>query len=451
MTWGNYTIQISFTNWRSILHEGTWAEVIRVTRAPNSSEISLVVAMVKKARVASHYPLASSRSRNANNRNTSNGDGYLGGSNNDSLECYSTTETRSIHTTHEIIEATNLSDSSEPQIIEPPAKKNPKKRKRTQEELARRKPDVFHYDGASSRNMSPKIVYPQDRIIMNRLRTRPWIREAKAAVANKIPAYLAAGYLDMEDEDGFSLQQPFWSFSPRVAPVETMPLKDRKRFFIYTPTSAMVKAMRATVSALQGFFNPVRNIGDCMLHPDPPPLSLDGSMRGVIMYESRWKDDMGNHTVKVNYGVVALLVNSRLTNIQKEGWIEEAWHLSHLCGNWICCNWRHHTIEDGPTNISRNGCFGSSKECVHKPPCMKEKKQKLVLPAHRSKQAQLVVRGMVDDDGDEGNEETSESGCATDCECRKEGGVGGDDKGAKRQEDENENDGDDDDDSDDGE
>ena len=410
--------------------------------------------MVKKAKVASHYPQASSRSRNATERSTSNGDGYLDGSNN--LEYCSTTETRSIHTTHEIIDETEFSDSSEPQYIEPPATMNPKKRKRTQEELARRKPDVFHYDGASSRNMSPKIVYPQDRIIMNRLTTRPWIREAKAAVANKLPTCLAADYLDLEDEDGFSLQQPFWPFSPRVAPTETMPLKDRKRFFIYTPTPAMVKAMRATVSALQGFFNPVKNIGDCMLHPHPPSLRLDGSMRGVILYESRWKDDMGNHAVKVNYGVLALLVNSRLTNMQKEGWIEEAWHLSHLCGNWICCNWRHHTIEDGPTNISRNGCFGSSKECLHKPPCMKEKKQKLVLPAHRSKQAQLVVPGMTGDDVDEVDEETSESGCATDCECRKdveEGEVEGDHKGTKKQGDENMNDDDDDDDddSDDGE
>ena len=368
--------------------------------------------MAKKAKIALNGPQAISRSRNADERSPPNGEGFVDGSDNDVLEYCSTTETRSIHTTtHEIIDETDFSESSGPQFIEPPSKKNPKKRKRTEEEQARRKPDVFHYDGATRRNMAPKIVYPQDRIVMNRLMTRPWVREAKAAVANmanKLPTYLAADYLDMEDEDGFSLRQPFWSISPTVAPVETMPLKDRKRFFIYTPTSAMVKAMRATVSQLHGIFNPIKNIGDCMLHPHPPRLRLDGGMRGVIIYTSRWEDDVGMHAVQVNYGVVALLVNSRLTNVQKEGWIENAWHLSHLCGNWICCNWRHHTIEDGPTNVSRNGCFGSSKKCVHNPPCMKEKKRKLVLPAHKSKQIQLVVSGMTDEEDEEDEVEVGE-------------------------------------------
>ena len=372
---------------------------------------SLVAAMGTLAKVASIYPQASSRKRNADERITSNGVGYINGSNNDSLEYSSLNETRSIRTTHGVNYKTGVSDSSEPQFIEPPSKKNPKKRKLTEEEKARRKPAGFHYDGATRRNMAPKIVYPRDRIIMNRLATRPWVREAKAAVANKLPTHFATNYLEMENEVGFSPRQPFWSFSPRVTPVETMPLKDRKRFFIYTPTSAMVKAMRDTVSELHGFFNPIENIGDCMLHPYPPPLNPDGGMRGTIMYTSRWEDDMGIHAVRVNYGVVALLVNSRLTNDQKEGWIEKSWHLSHLCGNWICCNWRHHTIEDGTTNVSRNGCFGSSKTCIHKPPCMKEKKQKLVLPAHKSKRTRFQ---MMDDDTDE---EISERIFATGDEC----------------------------------
>ena len=366
----------------------------------------------------------------------------MDGNNNDNREYCS------IDTTHEIIEITDSSDSGELQFIERPSTKKPKKRKRTAEEIARRKPDVFHYDGATRRNMAPKIIYPQDRIILNRLLTRPWAREAKAAAANKPPTYPTAAYLDMEDEDGFSLQQPFWTFSPRVAPVETMPLKDRKRFFIYTPTSAMVEAMQATVSALHAFFNPIKNIGDCMLHPRPPPLHPDGSMRGTIQHDFRWEDDLGIHSLKVNYGVVTLLVNSRLTNKQKEGWIEEAWHLSHLCGNWICCNWRHHTIEDGPTNVSRNGCFASSKACTHKPPCMKDKKQKLVLPAHKGRQTQLVVvPEMMDDESDEVDEETPESGCAAHCGCRKglkRKRVTGDDKGKKRQ-DQGKEDGDEDD------
>ncbi|CAF9930819.1 MAG: hypothetical protein HETSPECPRED_007718 [Heterodermia speciosa] len=404
--------------------------------------------MVKKANIGSNGPQANSRSRNVNERSTSHQDGYMDSSNKSNLEYCSATKTPSINTVYKIIDLTEFSDSNEPQFIEPLSRKNSKKRKRTEEEQARRKPDVFHYDGATRRNMAPKIVYPRDRITMNRLTTRPWVREAKAAAANKPPTYLAADYLDMEDEDGFSLRPPSWPFIPRVVPVETMPLKDRKRFFIYTPTFAMMKAMRATVSEVHRFFTPIKNIGDCMLHPRPPPLRLDGGMVGKISYSYRWKDDIGIHGIHVNYGVVALLINSRLTNTQKEGWIEEAWHLSHLCGNWICCNWRHHTVEDGPTNVSRNACFASARECRHEPPCMKEKKRKLVLPAYRGRQGQVVVvPGMTDEDVNGVEEEESEgSGCATDCECRD--GVEGeevrrDEEGDKKDEDDDEDDEDD--------
>ena len=293
---------------------------------------------------------------------------------------------------------------------------NPKKRKRTEEEQKRRKPDGFDYAGMNTRNMAPKIVYPQDRKVLNRLTTRAWIGEAKAAGLAETRTYITTDHLGLEDEDDTEFARPFASLYPRVIPKDSMPLKDRKRFFIYTPTAAMEKAMRAHVSEIHQMFAPIEKIDDCMLHPDPPPCRVDGKAKGVIEYTYQWRDVSGVHKITVNYGVIALLINSRLTAAQKEGWIEEAWHLSHLCGNWICCNWRHHTVEDGPTNISRNGCFGASKECVHSPPCMKDKKQKLLLPANKKTSKQVALPGMTDTNI-EVDEESSESGCSINCDC----------------------------------
>ena len=322
-----------------------------------------------------------------------------------------------IQSAQAIINKSGFNDWSDDDTKDPPRWVKPPKRKRTEEEKKIRKPDEFHYDGANRRNMAPKIVYPQDRLVLNRLKSRPWIQEAKvaqkAAQAEKTRTYITTDHLGTDDPDDIAFLQPYGTFAPRVIPKDPMPLKDRKRFFMYTPTAQMMKAMRDNVNNVHKLFNVIKNIDDCMLHPDPPPLHVGGGMRGVISCSFRWKDEIGTHEVIVNYGVVALLVNSRITAAQKEGWIEDAWHLSHLCGNWTCCNWRHHTIEDGPTNISRNGCFGSTKECVHKPPCMKSKKQKLVLPAHKSKLAHVAFSETTDDDVETVVEEDSEE-CSTD-------------------------------------
>lgn len=39
-------------------------------------------------------------------------------------------------------------------------------------------------------------------------------------------------------------------------------------------------------------------------------------------------------------------------------------------------------MESGPINCSRNGCFNSPAKCTHSPPCMKEKKRRLLVTNH---------------------------------------------------------------------
>jgi hypothetical protein len=63
-----------------------------------------------------------------------------------------------------------------------------------------------------------------------------------------------------------------------------------------------------------------------------------------------------------------------MTKQQKDGFINNQWHLSHLCGNWTCLNPGHTTVEPGSINIKRNNCFSHRSGCPHDPKCIKEKK-----------------------------------------------------------------------------
>ena len=72
-----------------------------------------------------------------------------------------------------------------------------------------------------------------------------------------------------------------------------------------------------------------------------------------------------------------------MTEGQRLGYINEAWHLSHLCGNWTCCNWKHFTVEPGVVNVGRNSCFMYAGGCNHEPRCMKHLKRLLLHVARK--------------------------------------------------------------------
>ena len=268
-------------------------------------------------------------------------------------------------TATDIMDKSGLSDLSDPETKDSRTYKRPSKKRKRPSSVVNIDdlPCIPHYDGATKRNMAPKIVYPQDQQILGRLTTQPWIEEAEKLRQQEKKARIyntfSTNHADNEDNDDGDDLRFTHPFSPIAPPKRNLiPLKDRKRFFIYTPTPTMRRAMVAHVSEIHAFFPPPFPIGECMLHPNPPPCDLDGKARQILAYNYTWKDGRGGvQEMSVNYGIIALLVNSKLSARQKEGWIEEAWHLSHLCGNWICCNWRHHTVEDGPTNISRKFSF----------------------------------------------------------------------------------------------
>lgn len=87
-----------------------------------------------------------------------------------------------------------------------------------------------------------------------------------------------------------------------------------------------------------------------------------------------WQDHRGKHAIVLNFGIVSKLLLNKLTKQQKDGLINKQWHLSHLCGNWLCLNPAHTTVELGSVNITRNNCFSHRSGCAHNPPCLKDKK-----------------------------------------------------------------------------
>lgn len=159
----------------------------------------------------------------------------------------------------------------------------------------------------------------------------------------------------------------------------TLNIADRKRYFMYTPDDGIKEKMEQYIHDVYKLFGDLRSEDDCWLHPSPPLACSNGRSPGTIQYNFVWKDSFGKHRLHVNLGMVALISEHQLTEEQMEGYVNKSWHLSHLCGNWTCCNWRHMTVESGRINNSRNQCFRDATHCSHDPQCMKDRKRRLLV------------------------------------------------------------------------
>ncbi|KAI9703193.1 MAG: hypothetical protein M1836_007758 [Candelina mexicana] len=161
---------------------------------------------------------------------------------------------------------------------------------------------------------------------------------------------------------------------------DKMSCEDRKRVFINNPPLRVSRCMKAWVEELHNQLNRSRSPDECWIHPTPPLPCRNGRPRGAVSMRFTWRDGRDKHMLWVNFGVAALLLKNLMTDVQKAGFIEKRWHLSHLCGNWLCLNTSHFTVEPGPVNVGRNCCFTHRNGCSHVPMCMKEKKRKPLTP-----------------------------------------------------------------------
>ena len=148
-----------------------------------------------------------------------------------------------------------------------------------------------------------------------------------------------------------------------------IPIEDRKRTFVYSPTPELMLFMVDYVRGTYDLFEQNLASGDCWLHPSPPAPLFDRGHH-AIEHSFQWTDGHNHHLLTVNFGIVVLLVKNQLTEVQKEGYVTGALHVNRTCGNWTCCNWGHCALE----TVNRGRCFGSSMLCRHNPPCLTDKK-----------------------------------------------------------------------------
>ena len=153
----------------------------------------------------------------------------------------------------------------------------------------------------------------------------------------------------------------------------TMTLSERKYFLVFTPSSEITSRMNKIVSDIYAPFHRCQE-SICWLRPSPARRQSNTRAAGSLQFDFKRRTSSDRQFLKVNFGILALIVTNCLTDSQAEGYVNQAWQVGRLCGNCACCNWRHFTVEPQPLSVSRSRCFKSSGPCYHKPPCMRDRK-----------------------------------------------------------------------------
>lgn len=152
---------------------------------------------------------------------------------------------------------------------------------------------------------------------------------------------------------------------------ETTAIRVRKQLFYSTYWMQLVPTLRKVLSRYHEHVQGIKDNPGCWLYRGPRIY-----VRRQTLGESvGFRHDGKLEKITINIAIVAMLLEGLLTDDAKEGIIENAWHASHLCGNWTCINPHHITVEPGPVNISRNPCFrDKERPCSHTPRCLKHLK-----------------------------------------------------------------------------
>ena len=153
---------------------------------------------------------------------------------------------------------------------------------------------------------------------------------------------------------------------------EPMSLEERKTY-VLDNLSKFLPTLHKSLSKVYSHMSD-RTADKCWLHPSPPTSSAyDRRAAGVIKTAVQLRNP-SRQRLNFNLGLAAILTTTTLTPEQRAGYIDDNWHLSHLCGNWTCLNPAHMTLESGSINVARNWCFRMKMGCEHSPKCMKDLK-----------------------------------------------------------------------------
>ncbi|KAF2021924.1 hypothetical protein BU24DRAFT_457843 [Aaosphaeria arxii CBS 175.79] len=151
----------------------------------------------------------------------------------------------------------------------------------------------------------------------------------------------------------------------------TLDLVTRKKLFWYRYWKICLPQIRRTFNRYLEHAN-ASDDEQCYLYKGPRLASAGR----VLSLTAQFRHKGHMERLTINVGLVAMLLDDRITDAHRKGIVEEGFHASHLCGNWTCINSRHIVPELGAVNINRNRCFPKMEEaCWHTPPCMKHLKQ----------------------------------------------------------------------------
>ncbi|KAF2433051.1 hypothetical protein EJ08DRAFT_695075 [Tothia fuscella] len=171
--------------------------------------------------------------------------------------------------------------------------------------------------------------------------------------------------------------------------VPCLPLADRKRRVLYnTPLHIIGSLERWTEKLINDVLGNQRQKPDsCWVHVGwSRSKKLQQSQRPGIRkteYISTAAQIEYHNSYAMQSGLARLLVKNLLTEEQKQGIINHAWHLIHLCGEMRCLNVGHFTVEPGATNQSRKICMRERKCHSHTPPCwMPPQPSRILGPKH---------------------------------------------------------------------
>lgn len=140
-----------------------------------------------------------------------------------------------------------------------------------------------------------------------------------------------------------------------------------------------MSAMRKYVRRIEKNIH-YRGLGGCQINED-----VRWGHRRVMAQHIPVQIDGKCRSVRTSYGIIKMFLEGLLTENMIKGLYGDldpngkAWHLSHRCGNWNCCDTSHMVVEAGPTNTGRNKCLAKCNRrktvyaravCTHQPPCL---------------------------------------------------------------------------------
>lgn len=123
--------------------------------------------------------------------------------------------------------------------------------------------------------------------------------------------------------------------SNKIFPNNKLSCRERKHMIVSSTTrpNHVKKSMQLWLESTNRLLDPFREDNECWFHPAPPAprITSIGTLRphGKISKSFSWQDRKGKHNLVLNFGIVSKILFHTMTKLQKDGYVNRKWHLSH--------------------------------------------------------------------------------------------------------------------------